>query len=229
LPGSIAGEVAKGVTLALKEKAARAGLISSIVADKVVGLVALLVVFDAACVAIYMTSGSTPSEVRHLAMLALVLTAVGAMATAGVLFVGSRQVAKRRPAEAGPLRRATRSLLDPMQDYIGQPRLLARAFALSLAVHAALIIGTYLSFRALGIGAGLVFAAIVYAVLQIVLMLPISISGIGLRDATLAVLFILYGLPAESGVALSWLTLLATVPNLLIGGGIQLWELYRTR
>jgi hypothetical protein len=37
------------------------------------------------------------------------------------------------------------------------------------------------------------------------LLIPISISGIGVRDATLAVLFTLFGLSAASGVAISWL------------------------
>ena len=55
----------------------------------------------------------------------------------------------------------------------------------------------------------------------------VSISGIGVRDATLAVLFPLFGFAAASGVALSWLSLLAVIPNIVVGGGFQVLEMYR--
>ena len=105
--------------------------------------------------------------------------------------------------------------------------MLLASFGISVAVHAVYIAGTYLSFLALGIDASIVFAAVVYPVLSVILLIPIGISGIGIRDASLGVLFVLYGLSPESGVALSWLALLAMLPNIAIGGGIQLWEMYR--
>jgi uncharacterized membrane protein YbhN (UPF0104 family) len=96
-----------------------------------------------------------------------------------------------------------------------------------MMIHVVNIIATYLSFRALRVDAGLLFASVVYPVVSVMLLVPISISGIGVRDATLAVLFTLFGLSAASGVALSWLALLAMIPNVLIGGAIQLVEMYR--
>jgi hypothetical protein len=60
-------------------------------------------------------------------------------------------------------------------------------------------------------------------------LIPISISGIGIRDAALAVLFVMFGLPAASGKTLSWLTLFATVPNVAIGGVIHLRKVRRKR
>ena len=88
------------------------------------------------------------------------------------------------------------------------------------------MLAMFLSFRALRVDAGLLFVAIVCPVLSVMLLVPISISGIGIRDAALAVLF---GLPAASGETLSWLTLFATVPNVPIGGVIHLREVRRKR
>ena len=102
-----------------------------------------------------------------------------------------------------------------------------RALAISLLIHVVNIIAFYLSFKALRLEAGLAVAAVVYPVVSVMLMIPISISGIGVRDATLAVLFALFGLPAASGVAISWLALLSTIPNVAIGGAVQLYEMYR--
>src|SRR5262249_43529143 len=64
LPGSIAGDIAKGVSLALKDSAGRSGLVASIVADKVIGLVALLVLFDLACAVVYALYGDASPQVR---------------------------------------------------------------------------------------------------------------------------------------------------------------------
>jgi uncharacterized protein (TIRG00374 family) len=111
--------------------------------------------------------------------------------------------------------------------YRTKPALLAKAFLISIAIHVVNIVATYLSFRALNLEAGFLFGAVVYPVLSVMLLIPISISGIGVRDATLAVLFALFGMSAASGVALSWLALLAVIPNVAIGGAIQLVEMYR--
>src|SRR5262245_34616529 len=113
--------------------------------------------------------------------------------------------------------------------YGKEPSRLFAAFAISFAVHFLYIVATFVSLVAMRIDAGFVFAAVVYPVLSIILLIPLSISGIGVRDATLAVLFTLYGLAPATGVALSWLAFVVTMPNILVGGGIQLWEMYRTR
>jgi len=113
--------------------------------------------------------------------------------------------------------------------YSSRPILLLKAFGISMAIHVVNIFAVYLSLLALRVDADILFAAVVYPSVSVMLLIPISISGIGVRDATLAVLFSLFGLPLASGVALSWLALFSTIPNVMIGGAIQLWEMYRKR
>jgi uncharacterized protein (TIRG00374 family) len=228
LPGSLTGELAKGVALGLKDQSARPGLASSIVSDKLIGLAALVVVFDVACLALSSVTSIADPAVRRLGWIAVGLTTIGAGVGAWLLRLGLRS-ASSRTIEDGRAGRVLGSVANSLRYYAERPDRVVAAFLLSFAVHGALIGGTYLGFRALGIAAGVSFAGIVYAIVQIVLMVPISISGIGLRDATIALLFVTYGLSAEAGLALSWLTLLASVPNLIIGGTIQIAEVCRTR
>jgi glycosyltransferase 2 family protein len=229
LPGSIAGDVAKGVSLALKDGSARSGLAASIVVDKVIGLAALVLLFDLACAAVYFLYGGDFVQIRHLAATALVLSFAGLIAGVAVVIFAARKEIVAKNGKAGFLVRAIGELLAASRRYSTQPALLLQAFAISLASHVVNMSAMYLSFLALRVDAGMLVATVVYPVLSVMLIMPISISGIGVRDATLAVLFALFGLPAASGVALSWLTLFATVPNVAIGGGIQLWELHRKR
>jgi len=229
LPGSIAGDIAKGVSLALRDNKARTGLAASILTDKVIGLAVLILIFDIACLTIYIPHGAQSPQIRRLALIALSVSFLAMIAGAVTALIALRNKDEAFEFTSGPAGRAASHGLAAVRYYAGQPARLIKAFGISVAVHGVYIAGTYVSFHAIGIDAGLVFAAIVYPVLQVILLVPISVSGIGVRDATLAVLFVLYGLPPESGVALSWLALLATVPNLLIGGAIQLWEMYRRR
>lgn len=227
LPGSIAGDIAKGVSLALKDAGARSGLAASIIADKVVGFAALILYFDAACAVVYALHGESSGPVRHLAAVALVLSlagAAGAVLAAWVVFHSEIFSIRGR---AGLTGRLIEGIGAAAAFYGNKPGALMRAFAISALIHLVNIFATYLSFRALHVEAGLLFAAIVYPVLSVMLLIPISISGIGVRDATLAVLFALFGLSAASGVALSWLALLAVIPNVVIGGSVQLFEMYR--
>jgi uncharacterized membrane protein YbhN (UPF0104 family) len=226
LPGGISGDVAKGVSLALKDAGARAGLAASIVADKGIGLAVLLVFFDAACAVAYAMHGEASGQIRHLAMLALVLSvlALAGLAAAIVALRRGWLEARGRP---GALGRLFDGVGSAARWYADKPDRLWRAVAISVAVHAVNIAALYAGFRAIHVDAGLLAAAMIYPVLSVLLVVPVSISGIGVRDATLAVFFVLFGLPAASGVALSWLVLLSLVPNVAVGAAIQVAEMYR--
>src|SRR6185436_8985358 len=90
LPGSIAGDVAKGVSLALKDADARAGLAASIVAEKGIGLAALVLFFDIACGVVYVLYGDDSVQIRHLAVIALVLSLVGVIGAVVAALVALR-------------------------------------------------------------------------------------------------------------------------------------------
>jgi uncharacterized protein (TIRG00374 family) len=227
LPGSIAGDIAKGVSLALKDSSARAGLAASIIAEKMIGLLALLLFFDLACAVIYLLYGEASLQVRHLAALALMLSMAGAVGLAVAIPLAAQSRLFLEPRQDTAMGRLIAGVGSAARFYSNKPGILGKAFLVSMAIHMVNILGTYLSFVALHLEGGMLLASVVYPILSVMLLIPISISGIGVRDATLALLFALFGLSAASGVALSWLTLLAVIPNVAIGGSIQLIEMYR--
>jgi uncharacterized protein (TIRG00374 family) len=228
LPGGISGDVAKGVSLAIKDAGSRAGLAASIVVDKVMGLAGLLVFFDAACIAAYAMDAGHTGQIRDLALLAFILTLIALGGLAAVLLAlraGWLEVRGRTNA----IGRLLETAATAVRWYADKPGLLARAFAISLVLHAVNVAAMYTGFRAIHVEAGPLAAAVIYPVLSMLLVIPVSISGIGVRDATLALFFVLFGLPAASGVALSWLQLLSLVPNVAIGAAIQVSEMYRRK
>jgi uncharacterized membrane protein YbhN (UPF0104 family) len=104
--------------------------------------------------------------------------------------------------------------------------LVMRAVLLSVAVHGANSLCYWAILKSLSIPAGLAFAAMVYPMMSLVLAVPISVSGIGVRDVFIFTLFKVHGLNPESGIAFSWLLLGLSIPTIAAGALIQLWETF---
>ncbi|MCX6802056.1 MAG: lysylphosphatidylglycerol synthase transmembrane domain-containing protein [Candidatus Diapherotrites archaeon] len=77
---------------------------------------------------------------------------------------------------------------------------------------------------ALGISLSFSFLFLVVSLSNIVSLLPVSVSGIGTRDALLIMLFSLQGIPAESAVAFSFLVLFSTTLLSLVGIAFMAFE-----
>jgi glycosyltransferase 2 family protein len=204
LPGAISGDIAKGVSLAIKDKRTRANVLAaSIFADRAVGLAALLIFFDVACVIVYYRYGKAFAQLRHLALIAIALSFVAILGAVVVLRLAVRFKSVPAGVERSFLGHARHGLIGAIKVYSQQPSMLAKSLAISVVIHLLNIVALYISLQALSLDVSVLFPAIVYPVLSVMLMIPISVSGIGVRDATLAVLFPLFGLPPASGVAIS--------------------------
>jgi len=94
----------------------------------------------------------------------------------------------------------------------------------SVLAHVLNAFGFWLAMHSLAVPATPLFAAVFYPMLSVLLALPVSISGVGVRDVFSAAMFAAFGLSPEAGVAFSWLQLGLSVPVALVGGLIQLWE-----
>ena len=85
------------------------------------------------------------------------------------------------------------------------PRALLVCFAGAILVQAVLV-GFYAAISlGLGLGVPLTHLAILVPLSFIVQMLPLSVNGFGIREATFVVYFRQIGLPAESALALSFI------------------------
>ena len=137
LPGAISGDIAKGISLAITDRDTRgAPLPASIIADRVIGLLVLLVFFDAACGIIYFMYGEAFGPLRYLAGVAIVLSILGV--GGGILTVWWHARARvQAPGGQGSIGHTVQRVADAAAAYVGRPRQVAIAVALSVAVHVA--------------------------------------------------------------------------------------------
>lgn len=102
--------------------------------------------------------------------------------------------------------------------YRGQWRILIMAFALSFVLQFNVIACFMLIAQAMGLQVPALDFCLIVPLVSFVVMLPISINGIGLRENTLAMMLGYYGVAAAEAVALAWLVYLGSTIWALAGG-----------
>ena len=232
LPGVVGGDVAKGVLLAAKNPDTRdSRLPVSILVDKLVGFWVLLLLFNLVAWGLLASQPQLLAGARGAIGLTGFVTFAGLIG--GIALCSQRgqhllnRLAVLQPF--APLRALAKHLVAAVGSYAGQGPILLKAALIGALIHALNAFGFWLTMHALAIPATPWFAAVFYALLSVLLALPISISGVGVRDVLAAGMFSAFSLNPESGVAFSWLQLGLGLPVALIGGLIQLREVFRRR
>jgi uncharacterized protein (TIRG00374 family) len=123
----------------------------------------------------------------------------------------------RRPLERWPrrVRRPLSRALVALRRLKRKPRTAAYAFLLSLAIQSTFILLNAWMARGLGVFIPLAAWFLVWPLSKLAALLPISLGGLGVREATLAALLVPFGIAPALGVvtALLWQTV-------LIAGGL---------
>jgi uncharacterized membrane protein YbhN (UPF0104 family) len=212
LPTSIGGDVVKAYRLA-ETSSGRLLAACTVLADRLTGLSALVV----------LAATTLLANQLGLSLAAAVCLAAGFVAcvTAGlVLTVGSLDWLLSRI----PVLHAARSFVAKLLPYQQKPRLLARAVGWSMLIQIGFICCVMLMAR--GMGLPVPTRAWFYAVplISLATVLPISISGVGIREVGFVHLLAEYGVTEEQAVALGMLWFLAQVGNGMLGGISFLFE-----
>jgi uncharacterized membrane protein YbhN (UPF0104 family) len=232
VPGMVGGDVAKGVSLAAKTMRTReVRLPLSIVVDKLVGFWVLLLGFIVVALIMLGLQPQLFQGMRSALGVAAGVTAAGLVALGTICHPRGATwfaaITTKLPTAA--LRAGAVRAFAAFGSYDRQGRVLLKAALISAVIHALNALSFWFVMRALAIPASIWFAAVFYPLLSTLLALPVSVSGVGVRDVFAASMFTAFGLNPESGVAFSWLLLGMSVPSILIGGGVQLWEIFHRR
>jgi glycosyltransferase 2 family protein len=106
-----------------------------------------------------------------------------------------------------------------MYEYRGQYALLAQCAAITVVVLIVRVAYTWLAAMALGVDVSFAALLVVLPIAWVIVMLPISVGGLGLQEGAFVVLLGLAGVPAAAAVAVSLLeqitNRLATAPGLV--------------
>ncbi len=221
LPTIVGGDAVKAILL-VRETGAPARSTMSVFMERNTGLLALLTI---ATIAAWF---APPVELFHLSLLELTLVLFGAFIAANVVLfdhrayrfvdyvIGLTPLARMRS-------RAT-SLYDAIVPYRRDVPIVLSGVALSLVFQIVVILVVFLSAKALGQAVPVAALAVFVPLISLVCMLPVSVNGLGIREASYLLLFGQVGVPSYAAVSMAIAYFVVTLAASLPGGVVYMLQ-----
>jgi hypothetical protein len=215
LPTVVGGDAVKAVLLT-RETGSPARATASVFMERNLGLFALLSI---ALVAAWRAPAVDIVGMRlstlTLLLLAGFVAANVVLATRGVYglvdrIIGSTRLARMRPRAA--------PLYEAMSAYAARPRVLVATVLLSFVFQGVVIAVVFLNARALDLQFPFATIAVFVPLISLAGMIPVSVNGLGVREALYIFFFGRLGAPTEVSVSLALLYLAVTFTASLPGG-----------
>ncbi len=217
LPTGVGGDVVRAYELS-KDGAGAAAAASTVLVDRAAGLLVLLAI----------ALISTVFSFRMIDLnLALVIAGIslGSFAGVAVLLWDDlwRKVARVLPGARRLLaRRGLEAFYRSLQVYRG--RAVVQALVLSFVFNVVLIAVNYLIALSMGVNISLWYFLLFIPLISFSLILPVSVSGLGVREGTYVLLFGQAGVAAPLALAMSLAFYALNVATGLIGGVIYAFQ-----
>jgi uncharacterized protein (TIRG00374 family) len=219
LPASIGGDAVRAAALA-RLRVPLADAVASVFMDRVLGVVSLL---GMAAAALWL---ARDLPARGVVLGALVLTAALCAVVGAMTFsarVATWIVSTLRLVPWKRLQRGGASVVQAVQRYARHHRLLGLVVVASVAVQILRVIQGYALGLALGIQAPLPTYFAFIPIILLVMLLPITVNGLGTSQAAFLLFFGRAGVPASAAFALSVLFVALGVVGNLPGGLLYAW------
>lgn len=224
LPGQVSGAASRWLLLK-RRGGAGAGMVLAIIFDR---LNDLLVVVGLGLAASFYARPQPQEGIMSLVFAAVLLCLLAiqfAVSSAHCLDVYEYLVHRIGLARIGSLDRLSRKIIESARQYHQLSRgTRLRLWLLSLVSNIAGICSYAAMAGALDMTVGVASLIWLRSALVVLIFLPISLSGIGVRDGALIVLLGEYGVLPAVAVALSLLLLLRSVISATIGGSLLAWD-----
>jgi uncharacterized membrane protein YbhN (UPF0104 family) len=195
VPGLVGGDTLRALYLGRRHR--RIGpAFASVMADRGIGLLSLF--WLAAVAALCTTRVLLPTPVLHATL------AIGGLSL--LLYLAAPLLAKWVS-----MRNRLNQLLSPIIPYLCRPIALTPAIALSALLQLALATCQYLLGIGLGLDIALATFILIVPITNVIASLPLTINGLGMREAGYLVLLGMAGVSKEQAVALSILYFAASL------------------
>ncbi len=216
LPSTIGGDAMRAYDT-WKMGGGKTQSVSIIFIDRLLGIFTL---FMFALLALLLTSHSV-SFVPNFKLWVLFAVLAGIAAIYVLFFKAAvirRYLHTENQESAGILKRILLKVFDVFAVYNGKPGVLSTALILSVLLQLNVILHYYL--LALSLSIDIPFSAmfIIIPVAIVVMMIPVSINAIGIRELIFVALFGLYDVSSADALAFSWMSFILITLLGVIGG-----------
>lgn len=217
LPGQIAGEAVKAYRLG-KGRVDAEMLAASVIVDKVTGLAALLVV---AVAGLFATTTVIDSAILwFFAAFSMVFV----MAVLWVQIDWAPRLFRSRLSRLGAFATRGRLLWQSSRKYLANPVALILGVGLGAMVQVCAIVINLLFARELGVNISFSDWCWLFGLISLAGMLPFTIAGLGLREASFVGVMALAGVPAEKALAMSLAVFSLLFAGATVGCILEFWR-----
>jgi len=228
LPGQLAGEVVKTLRIGTRF-ADTTNVATSVLVDRATGVLSILVLAIAG--ALFSTNAVAADAVVALNVMVMIILGVFylvtrqsviVVASTGLEFVGNRHRWFRAASQKFI------ELLSAWASLMAKPGTIVAAVCTGIAHQAVCV---WINFTiATGLGVDIDFAdwCWIFGLVSVALLLPITIAGIGVREASYVGLLGIFGVSIEDAVAVSVIVFGISLTGVLIGGVLELAHTRRT-
>jgi uncharacterized protein (TIRG00374 family) len=221
LPTSVGGDAVRAVGLNAGSGRRMAALLS-VLLDRLSGLLVLLAL---ACVAALACPVPLPAWVTASVGGTALAAAVGL-----ALLPASTRVLARIDSDGGrwhgvlvKVRRLAAAVREAAGMYRREPRLMVGSTALSVLVQAASVVQVALVGRAVGAEVPMAVYGVAVPMVALLTLLPVSLSGMGVREAGMVLFLRPVGVPAGAAVTVAFLWFCGQTAAGLAGAGVYLF------
>lgn len=224
LPGQLGGDVYR-VLCGVAPGVNRAQVASSVVVDRLAGLIGLtLVATIGGCVSVHLMRASGLGLVPIMASLASVALIAIAVTPATASCMAGLAHAMPTSRIGDLLQRVASSLLD----HVGQHLTLLKGVLFSTVFYGVVALESFVAFHALGVDVGLASVLVIAPIIALITILPLTASGWGTAEAASVLLYTQVGVSGPEALSMA---LLGRANFILIcgsGGLLYLWQSSRT-
>jgi len=221
LPSTVGGDFIRSIDLAAHTKRPRE-VVATVLLDRLSGYVGLVVLAILA-IALGWRYGQDPSVLLSVGIITAILLAIllvlfnkAIYSKVNRLLHSSRQIERRENLSTlGKFREALKNLHQELHIFRHHKRVAAQNLLLSFVIQITTPISFYFIALSLGLQTNIIYFFVFMPVIGAISLLPISIGGLGLRDATTVYFFARVGANKDLTLAMSLLSFLFI---LIIGG-----------
>lgn len=213
LPSTVGGDASRAYD-SYHAASRTADAMASVIVDRLLGLLALVLFAVVSMPFARELTAGLPALPAWIALAGLGL--VGFVWV--VFFGGARLLGRFADPLPGPVRSAAKRVAEAFAAYRGRHRVLGVAFGLSVLLQANVILHFVVIAAAMGLPVPTVGFLLIVPLATFIMMVPVTINGIGLRENALALFLAVYGVGNSEAVAFAWLVYLGSLILGVLGG-----------
>jgi glycosyltransferase 2 family protein len=226
LPTSLGGDAIRIVEHARRRPDARGEAAAAVLMERVIGSAGTLLLVAIGLV----VAAGRYDDIAPLVWLEVVF--VAAMLVLGLVLF-HRPTARHLQERVFPLGRRLRldrplaSVHAALHGYRDRAGALSFVLAITLAIQMARIVSIWLCGKAVGVDVSVLVYVVLGPLLFLVMMVPFTINGLGVREAFFVAFLGRFDVPADAAFATGFLFYAVTIATSLPGGFILLWRSLR--